>query len=209
MKLTIIGASGHGKVIADIAVKNGYDEIEFLDDADGITSCGTYPVVGSTNDAAEVKNDIFVAIGNNEIRQKFLKLLFMNSAYVPTLIHPNAVIADDVVIGKGTVVMAGAVINPNATIGNGCIINTASSVDHDCKIGDYVHVSVGSHVCGTVTVGNNTCLGAGSTVINNVNICSDCVIGAGAVVIRSVLEKGTYFGVPAKCQKQKFLKIMD
>ena len=31
-KLTIIGASGHGKVVADIASLNGYEEIEFLDD---------------------------------------------------------------------------------------------------------------------------------------------------------------------------------
>ncbi len=31
-RLIIIGASGHGKVIADIAVKNGYEDIVFLDD---------------------------------------------------------------------------------------------------------------------------------------------------------------------------------
>lgn len=29
-KLTIIGASGHGKVVADIAKLNGYDEIVFF-----------------------------------------------------------------------------------------------------------------------------------------------------------------------------------
>jgi D-arabinose 1-dehydrogenase-like Zn-dependent alcohol dehydrogenase len=31
-KLAIIGASGHGKAVADIAVKVGYEEILFLDD---------------------------------------------------------------------------------------------------------------------------------------------------------------------------------
>ena len=31
-QLVIIGASGHGKVIADIAEKNRYEKIVFLDD---------------------------------------------------------------------------------------------------------------------------------------------------------------------------------
>ena len=31
-RIVIVGASGHGKVIADIANKNGYTEIVFLDD---------------------------------------------------------------------------------------------------------------------------------------------------------------------------------
>ena len=31
-KLLIIGASGHGKVVADMAMKSGYEEIAFLDD---------------------------------------------------------------------------------------------------------------------------------------------------------------------------------
>ena len=32
MKLTIIGASGHGKVVAEIAALCGYHAIDFLDD---------------------------------------------------------------------------------------------------------------------------------------------------------------------------------
>ena len=40
-RLAIIGASGHGKVVADIAKKNGYKEIVFLDDDESRTECGT------------------------------------------------------------------------------------------------------------------------------------------------------------------------
>lgn len=198
MKITIIGASGHGKVVADIAAKNGYDEIEFLDDAEGLSCCGKYPVVGNTSKAAEVENDIFVAIGNAGIRRRILDQLLQAGCSIPTLIHPNAVIAEDVEIGVGTVVMAGVVINSDVYIGKGAIINTSSSIDHDCKIGDYVHVSVGSHLCGTVEVDDNTWIGAGSTVSNNVTVCRDCMIGAGAVVIRSIDEVGTYVGIPVR-----------
>lgn len=195
-QLIIIGASGHGKVVADIAALNGYDKIVFLDDNDKLNSCGDYPVVGKSTDIDLYNGDVFVAIGNASIRQKIMETIDL--ARIPVLIHPNATVATDSRIGKGTVVMAGAIINPAAQIGEGCIINTASSVDHDCDIESYTHVSVGAHVAGTVKVGKRTWIGAGAIVSNNVNICDDCMIGAGAVVVKDILEEGTYVGVPAR-----------
>ena len=185
-KIVIIGASGHGKVIADIAKKNGYKEIVFLDDNENVHECGVYPVVGRSHEAKTINADVIVGIPEGK---------------VVTLIHPNAVVADDVMIGTGTVIMAGAVINSGVRIGRGCIINTCSSADHDCDMGDYVHIAVGSHLCGTVSVGDETWIGAGATVSNNISICSECMIGAGAVVTRDITEKGTYVGVPAKRSK--------
>ena len=49
-KLVIIGASGHGKVIADIARLNGYHEIVFLDDDKSKNKNGIYDVVGTSKD---------------------------------------------------------------------------------------------------------------------------------------------------------------
>lgn len=195
-KLIIIGASGHGKVVADVAVHCGYDQIEFLDDDETLTKCGSWPVVGKCDKALELKDDIFVAIGNADTRKKYVEQF--SDKQLVTLIHPDAVIADGAHLGAGTVVMAGAIINPDAAIGKGCIINTSSSVDHDCVVKDYVHISVGAHLSGTVHVGEGTWIGAGATVSNNINICGNCVIGAGAVVIKDITESGTYVGVPAK-----------
>lgn len=196
MKLTIVGASGHGKVVADIAEKNGYDEIEFLDDDESKEKCGSWPVVGKTDSIEGIKNDIFIAIGDAKIRRKLME--HYDSKIYPTLIHPHAIIAPDVEIGFGSVIMAGTVINPGTRLGHGVIINTCSSVDHDCIIGDYVHISVGSHLSGTIYVGAETWIGVGVSIVNNIDICSDCIIGAGAVVIRNIDEPGIYVGVPAK-----------
>lgn len=193
-KIIIIGASGHGKVIADIAVRNGYEDIVFLDDDSRISECAGYPVVGKASEAVDMTGDKIVAIGNPQIRERFQERL----ENVVILIHPDAVISRRVTIGAGSVVMAGAVINSDVVVGRGCIINTGASVDHDCQIGNYVHVSVGSHVAGTVTIDDRTWIGAGATVSNNVNICGDCMIGAGAVVIKDISIPGTYVGVPAK-----------
>lgn len=192
-KLIILGASGHGKVIADIAVNVGYTDIVFLDDDITIKECSGFPVVGKTSLAKSMAGDKIIAIGNASVRESIhrdIKLI--------TLIHPNAVIGRNVEIGEGSVVMAGAVINPDTKIGKGCIINTASSVDHDCIINDYVHVAVGAHICGTVCIGEKVWIGAGAIIINNIEICDKCKIGAGTVVIDNIDKNGVYAGVPAR-----------
>lgn len=189
-RLLIIGASGHGKVCADIAEKMMlWDEIVFADD--NPPASFPYQIIGGSDVIWE--EDCFVGIGNSRIREKLSK-----GRNLVTLIHPNAVIGDRVEIGSGTVVMAGAIINADAEIGNNVIINTCSSVDHDSQIGNFAHISVGAHLCGTVCIGSHTWIGAGATVKNNVRICSSCMIGAGAVVIKDIEESGTYVGVPAR-----------
>ena len=195
-KIVIIGGSGHGKVVADIAVKCGYEDIVFLDDDEALKQCGKYPVIGKSDRIQEFDGDVVVAIGNAAIRQKMLERI--DGERTVSLIHPNAVIAEDVEMGEGSVVMAGAVINSGSRLGRGCIINTCSSVDHDCRIGDYVHVAAGAHLAGNVEVGERTWIGAGATVSNNIKICGDCMVGAGAVVVKEIREAGTYAGVPAR-----------
>lgn len=198
-RLIVIGASGHGKVIADIAAGSGYEDISFLDDNEELKNCMGYPVIGKSDSAKQYKDaDFVVAIGSPEVREKIQTKLLNEGLKVVTLVHPDAVIAENVSIGIGTVIMAGAVVNPDTRIGNGCIINTGATVDHDNVLEDYVHISVGSHIAGTVHIGKGTWIGAGAVVSNNVNICGNCVIGAGAVVVKDIDEAGTYISVPAK-----------
>lgn len=200
-RLIIIGASGHGKVVADIAKLSGYRDIVFLDNNLEIKECAGYPVSGPDTMVKDLEGDLFIAVGNAEIRRRLMDREADRS--FPVLIHPSAVIAEGVKIGDGTVVMAGAVVNPDTKIGKGCIVNTSSSIDHDCVVEDFSHIAVGAHLCGTVHVGKGTWVGAGATVSNNVNICGSCMIGAGAVVIKDIEEPGTYVGVPAKLKMKR------
>lgn len=199
-KLLIIGASGHGKVVADIAISmNRWKLIAFLDEKD-INLSLDFNIIGKSTDAIRYINewDIFVAIGNNEIREEVQEELKVKGASLPVLIHPSAVIGKNVEFGEGTVVMPNVVINCCTKIGCGCIVNTGATVDHDNLIEDYVHISPGAHLAGTVKVGKGTWLGIGSIVSNNVSIISGCKIGAGAVVVKSIIEPGTYVGIPAR-----------
>ena len=198
-KLIIIGAGGHGRVIADMAEKNGYEEILFLDDSPEVKSCGKHSVVGTTADVLSyAAADFVVAIGNSATRRRIQLALEENGLRVVPLVHPAAVVAPDVPVGAGTVIMAGAVVNPGAAIGRGCIVNTCSSVDHDCRVGDFVHISVGAHLAGTVTVGDDTMIGLGAVLVNNITVTDNVTVGAGAVVVNGISERGIYVGSPAR-----------
>ena len=200
-KLLIIGASGHGKVVADIALKmNKWQSISFLDDDESVKESMGLAVIGKSTDALAYMegSDIFIGIGCNVIREKIQERLETVGASIPILVHPNAVIGEQVELGAGTAVMAGVVINCCTKLGKGCIINTGATVDHDNVIEDYVHISPGVNIAGTVKVGKGSWLGIGSKVINNVNIISGCKVGAGAVVVRDITEMGTYVGVPVR-----------
>lgn len=198
-QVIVIGAGGHGKVIADIVRSCGDTVIGFLDDSPNPPEAiCDIPVLGGTGDYVNYPEARFViAIGNGAVRRKVARRLQGVKWY--TAIHPDATVSTmGTSIGEGTVVMAGAVINPCAVIGKHCIINTKASVDHDNQIGDYTHISVGATLAGTVTVGDTVWVGAGAVVSNNISICADCMIGAGAVVVRSIEEPGTYVGVPGR-----------
>lgn len=206
-ELYILGASGHGKVVLDVAKSmKKYKKIRFFDDvAQNVTSQNniTLLIEGNTEKLIQFAKsnpeaEVIIAVGNNRIRKKIQSRLEQENLSVATLVHACSVVSDEARIGAGTVVMPGAVINSGAVIGKGCIINTSCSVDHDNWIGDYCHISVGSHLAGTVKVGKETFIGAGAVVKNNIEICGNCLIGAGALVVKDISESGTYIGVPAE-----------
>lgn len=196
--VVIIGASGHGKVIADIVLKSGDKVIGFLDDGieKGKLIVG-FEVLGIISDYKNYSDCEFViAIGDPHIREKIADAL--NVKWY-TAIHPTAVISSlDVEIGEGTVVMANAVINSCAKIGRHCIINTGAIVEHDNILSDYVHLSPNVALAGMVSVGKSTHIGTGACTKQVVNIASNCIIGAGSVIVRDINESGTYIGVPAR-----------
>ena len=195
----VIGASGHGKVVADIIRCAGDEVAGFLDDnKKSLNNFIGYPVLGSVTEYEKFLESYFVvAIGNAEIRQKIADRLQGVKWY--TAIHPSAVISQiDVEIGEGTVVMANAVVNSGVSIGKHCIINSGAVVEHDNIIEDFVHISVGVKLAGTVHIGKRSWIGIGAVISNNISVCPDCMIGAGGVVVKDISDSGIFVGVPVK-----------
>jgi hypothetical protein len=126
--LAILGASGHGKVLADTALQLGWIEVSFFDDNWPVLKLNSHwDVVGDTNKLLlELENfdGVIVAIGNNTVRLNKSKQLISESAKLITLIHPSATVSPFSSIGDGSFIGAGAILQVDCNIGLACIINT-------------------------------------------------------------------------------------
>jgi sugar O-acyltransferase (sialic acid O-acetyltransferase NeuD family) len=201
--LYLYGASGHAKVVIDIARRTANYTVAGLFDDDPAKQGGTLlglPILGGWSALAQLRADeaeLFVAIGNNRERRRIGRDLLARGFTLATLLHPSAIVGMDVSIGAGTVLMPGAIVNPSTVIGPLCILNTAASVDHDGILGEAVHVCPGTRLGGHVTVGDESWIGIGSCVIEGRTIGRRCLVGAGAAVIRDVPDDSKIVGVPA------------
>ncbi len=202
--LLVLGAGGHGKVVADVGLSMGLRLIGFVDDdpaRDGSEIWGL-KVLGWDRLVAERERfgDVLVAlgIGSNEARERAHKRLRLAGFEVATLIHPSAVVARSARLGEGTVVVANATVNPDAVVGQGVIVNTGAVVEHDCRVDDYAHLSPKAALGGAVTVGRRSHLGLGAVALPGVRIGADVRAGAGAAIHRDVPDGRTVVGVPAR-----------
>jgi len=198
--MIIYGASGHGKVIAEILEERGITNITFIDDHPTDNTFLDYPLHKSINFEDLNDSEIIIAIGNNRIRKSLSEKL---NCHFATAIHPSAQVSKRSFVGKGTVVMAGVSVNSEASIGNHVILNTNCSIDHDCLLEDFVHISPNAALAGNVKVGKCTHIGIGASVIQGVTIGRYVTIGAGAVVIRDIPDFSTAVGNPARIIKCK------
>jgi sugar O-acyltransferase (sialic acid O-acetyltransferase NeuD family) len=210
MKVVILGAGGHGEVVADMIAAGAriadamVELLGFLDDDPRLAGVeiGGAPVLGNLAGAERVAADAFVvAIGNNDARARITDALVAAGRRVVSIEHPRAVVSQRTTIGNGTMVSAGAVVITGARIGRGVILNTGCTVDHHTRVGDYAHIAPGAHLGGEVTIGARTLVGIGATILPRCRVGAGCTVGAGAVVIADVPDGATAVGVPASLLK--------
>lgn len=201
--LLVFGASGHGRVVADAALAQGRWSGVVASDRDGSRCLGMLvPGVAlvASAQAEQFTGVVHVAIGNNLHRQRE-SLFFLQTngpACLASVVHPRASVSAFAHIGMGCFVAAGAVLAPACEVGMGVIVNHGAIVDHDVRVGDFSHVAPQATLGGGVVMGRRVLVGAGAVITPGMQIGDDVVVGAGAVVVQSLLEPGTYAGVPAR-----------
>lgn len=208
-KIVVIGGGGHAKVIISILKKLnnyeivGYTDIESKGDILGIEYLGKDDKLNSLFSEGIINAVIGLGqIKSSALRRKIVDFCNSIDFNLPAIISPNAIINEDVRIGKGTVVMDGVTINSGSTIGECSIVNTNASIDHDCKIGDFTHIAPGVTLSGKVNVGNDVLIGTGSNIIQQINIPDKTIISAGSTVLQSINKKGIYRGNPVSLIKE-------
>jgi sugar O-acyltransferase (sialic acid O-acetyltransferase NeuD family) len=200
--LLIIGSGGHGKVVADAALRAGWMEIAFLDDR-GVSAPAPLglKVVGTVAELARAAarfSAVVVAVGDCRRRLELLQSCQAQGLKLVSIVHPSSAVSPFATLAPGCVILAQSAVNADAVLGMGCIVNTGATVDHDCRLGRAVHVCPGAHLAGNVRIGDRAWIGIGAVVRQAVAIGCDAVVGAGAAVLADVPDGATVIGVPAK-----------
>jgi sugar O-acyltransferase (sialic acid O-acetyltransferase NeuD family) len=200
LRIAVLGAGGHARVIIALAVAlDDVDVVALFDDdpakhgtrVDGVPVCGA---LEEYNPSLHAERALF-AIGDNHRRRELANSLDANWV---SLFHPRAWVDPTLQIGRGSVVFAGAVVQAGTRVGAHSIINSGAVVDHDCVIGDYVHIAPGTALAGGVAVGDGALIGVGAVVSPRVSVGAWARIGAGAAVVSDIAQGVVAAGVPAK-----------
>ena len=199
MKLYLVGAGGHAKVVLSTVLEAGLSVDGLFDDdpqKQGVDILGV-PVIGTVSDAKRKGPARGVlAIGDNRTRYRLAQEL-LGWEWL-TVVHPKAYVHPSVRLGPGTVVFAGTIVQPEVRIGAHVIVNTGATVDHDCLVGDFVHIAPGAHLAGNVMISEGALIGMGAVVLPGIKVGAWAVVGAGAVVVEDVPPRVTVVGVPAR-----------
>jgi len=211
-KIVLLGASGHAKVVADAAQREGrFEVVGFLDQKarPGQRHFGK-PVLGTEEDlprlVAELGLDgIFVSIGDNHHREQAVERIQKRCPQLPfvSIVHPDATVAASVLVGEGSVLMAGCRVNADARIGRHCIVNTQSSLDHDSVLEDFASLAPGAITGGNVRVGRGSTISLGASVIHGVQIGAHTVVGAGSTVLSDLADHVVAYGTPARVVRSR------
>jgi sugar O-acyltransferase (sialic acid O-acetyltransferase NeuD family) len=212
MKIVVIGAGGHGQVVADIlrAAAESGQPVEFTGYVDDRAAMLSDPaVLGSIGELSTLPHDaVIVAIGENETRARVSERLIHAGEHLAVARHPTAILSSNTYAGSGAMICAGAIACVDVRLGRGVILNTGCIVDHHCVVGDYAHIGPGVRIGGEVSIGERALIGIGATILPRVTVGTGAIVGAGAVVTQDVPPGVTVAGVPAAALQRRPLSLV-
>ncbi len=205
-QVIVIGAGGHGSVVADALLACGIEVIGFTDSnrhRHDDRLCGL-PILGDDDQALScyASAEILLANGIGGVRTTDLRHMVQMRLQgkgwrFATVRHPSAIVSPRTTIAEDAQLLAGSIVQVGAEIGTGSIINTSAVIEHDCSVGSFVHVAPGALLCGNVTIGDHSHIGAGAIVKQSVRLGPNTIVGAGAVVLEN-FSGCVLTGIPAR-----------
>ncbi len=165
-----------GKVIGDMNVS-----ITALSPIDHIATNSLVFAEGTDNlKRAEASNAAAVLVANHvdslnkamiQVQNPFIAFIKLLHHFYPErkpepTVHPTAVIAKDVVLGKNISIAPYVIIESGSIIGDNCVIKSHVHIGHEVTIGNHTTIHPHVTIYDTCQIGSNVCIHA-STVIGS------------------------------------------
>jgi sugar O-acyltransferase (sialic acid O-acetyltransferase NeuD family) len=207
-KLAIFGAGGFGRDVTMVIdqineLKGQWEMIGFYDDGrEKGEIINDYVVLGGIEELNKVDYPLglVIAIGNPLIKRKVHNSITNSEIFYPNLIHPNVIMGNKkfLSIGEGCIIGPGNILTVNISLGSHVFLSVFCSVGHDTIIKDYASFMPGVNISGDVLINECVYVGTGSKIVNQIEIGREAFIGAGSLVSKSLPEKCTAVGIPAR-----------
>lgn len=194
-ELLVLGIGHNTPVFIDLAESCGYEIKGLYHYAEGRTGefDHGYEILGSFNDLFVGENlkgkSFLLTMGNNELRIMLTNKILSYGGWVPSLIHPNAIISKfadispigvyispftyvqaDTTIERNTVLLSHVNISHTNILGRGCFIAGGATIGAYTEVGDFVFVGQGAlSISGKVgKIGTYAYIGARSLLTHDV-----------------------------------------
>ena len=211
------GVTGQARVLRECMIGSGLKLVALFDNNDKTVSpfAGVPLCFGKkgfedwmAKRALDSPLGFLVAIGGDKGEDRLELQRYLESHGLTALLarHATAFVADDVMIGVGSQILARSTVCVGAVIGRGCIINTGAIVDHECRIHEGSHICPGAHLAGCVEVERCATIGTGAVILPRIRVGQGAVVGAGAVVVDDVPPYTVVCGNPARSSARKISK---
>jgi sugar O-acyltransferase (sialic acid O-acetyltransferase NeuD family) len=206
MKVGIIGAGAHGRIMVDnLRYLYKKEDLFFLDDNPRLKDSKINEILvrGSFDEIKEelkqIQVKIVVAIAHNKIRKSIFKKIKESSISLLTFIHPLSLVAPSAELNEGCVIFGHCTINSNAVIKEGVIVNVGSLVEQNCTLDKFVGIGPGVHIGGRTFIGENTLVCTGANIFARIKVGKNCLIAANSLINKNVGDNFYMMGTPAKC----------
>jgi len=203
-RLLVLGAGGHARAVAAVAVACGWEVAGFTD---RVGSASALPVRGGDDDLPRLTRELgldgaVVGVGDSGLarRAPLLECIRAAGLAAPALVHPRACADPSARVGDGSVVFPNVVLGADVAVGANAVLYSGAIIEHGGRVDDHAYVAPGAILSGQVRVGAFALVGAGAVVLPGLTIGRGAVVGAGAVVTADVEAGATVVGIPARAR---------
>ncbi len=208
--LIILGAGGSGWDIVSIVKainekKPEWNIVGYLDDNETLLNkiFTGVKVIGKISECVNYPDAYFISSianpTNRLVRRKIWDKVKVYDLKFATLIHPSAIIYDDVTIKEG------CVVNANCMLGNGAILDEdvhlayACNIAHETELKEHTTLGTGVNLSSGVIIGEDCYIGAGVSSTHDITVEPNTLVAVGSAITENLVNNSMkmWIGVPA------------